>query len=88
MSDSKMLEQYAKDYNDRIQELWDKLMGLELQLVDQLEVRNKLRDESMKTLFSQTEKCIEVRQKSEDCGKARTTMFHLLEKGFEYPFFE
>lgn len=52
MSDSKMLEQYAKDYNDRIQELWDKLMGLELQLVDQLEVRNKLRDESMKTLFS------------------------------------
>ena len=66
MSDSKMLEQYAKDYNDRIQELWDKLMGLELQLVDQLEVKNKLRDESMKTLFSQTEKCIEVKQKSED----------------------
>lgn len=66
MSDSKMLEQYAKDYNDRIQELWDKLMGLELQLVDQLEVRNKLRDESMKTLFSQPEKCIEVKQKSED----------------------
>lgn len=38
MSDHKMVEQYARDYNDKIQVLWDKLMGLELQLVDQLEV--------------------------------------------------
>lgn len=38
MSDHKMVEQYARDYNDTIQVLWDKLMGLELQLVDQLEV--------------------------------------------------
>lgn len=37
MSDHKMVEQYARDYNDKIQVLWDKLMGLELQLVDQLE---------------------------------------------------
>lgn len=38
MSDPKMLEQCVKDYNDRIQDLWDKLMCLELQVVDQLEV--------------------------------------------------
>ncbi len=39
MSDSKMLEMKIADFNGKVSELWDTLMGLELQLVDQLEVR-------------------------------------------------
>ena len=38
ISDSKMLEMKIADFNGKVSELWDTLMGLELQLVDQLEV--------------------------------------------------
>ena len=37
-SDSKVLEMKIADFNGKVSELWDALMGLELQLVDQLEV--------------------------------------------------
>ncbi|KAJ8318627.1 hypothetical protein KUTeg_003718 [Tegillarca granosa] len=37
ITDQKMLESKVNDYNQQVSELWDKLMGLELQLVDQLE---------------------------------------------------
>ncbi|XP_052068480.1 dynein regulatory complex subunit 3-like [Mytilus californianus] len=37
ISDQRLLEQQVSDYNKVIAELWDKLMGYELQLVDQLE---------------------------------------------------
>lgn len=37
MSDPKMLEQKVSEYNTLVTDLWDKLMGYELQLVDQLE---------------------------------------------------
>ena len=37
ISDQRVLEQQISDYNKVISELWDKLMGYELQLVDQLE---------------------------------------------------
>ena len=33
-----MLEMKIADFNGKVSELWDTLMGLELQLVDQLEV--------------------------------------------------
>ena len=38
ISDSKVLEMKIADFNGKVSELWDALMGLELQLVDQLEV--------------------------------------------------
>ena len=38
ISDQRLLEQQVSEYNQQISELWDKLMGYELQLVDQLEV--------------------------------------------------
>ena len=39
ISDQKLLETKVNDYNKQVSELWDKLMELELQLVDQLEVK-------------------------------------------------
>ena len=33
-----MVDNKLQEYNDQVTGLWDKLMGLELQLVDQLEV--------------------------------------------------
>ena len=38
MTDTKMVDNKLQEYNDQVTALWDKLMGLELQLVDQLEV--------------------------------------------------
>lgn len=38
IGDQKLLEAKIADYNKEVSDLWDKLMGLELQLVDQLEV--------------------------------------------------
>ena len=38
MTDPKILETKVGEYNACVTELWDKLMGLEMQLVDQLEV--------------------------------------------------
>lgn len=38
MTDPKVLEQKVSEYNALVTELWDKLMGYEVQLVDQLEV--------------------------------------------------
>ncbi|XP_064595278.1 dynein regulatory complex subunit 3-like [Liolophura sinensis] len=37
IGDQKLLEARIADYNKEVSDLWDKLMGLELQLVDQLE---------------------------------------------------
>nr|KAG5697853.1 hypothetical protein BaRGS_017110 [Batillaria attramentaria] len=37
VTDPKLLETRIQEYNTRVTELWDKLMGYELQLVDQLE---------------------------------------------------
>ena len=37
--DPAVIETKVAAYNTRVTEVWDKLMGLELQLVDQLEVR-------------------------------------------------
>ena len=38
ITDSNLLDQRVKDYNKEVKDLWDKLMALELQLVDQFEV--------------------------------------------------
>ena len=38
ITDQTILDNKVTDYNKEVSELWDKLMGLELQLVDQLEV--------------------------------------------------
>ena len=38
ITDQTVLDTKVRDYNKEVDELWDKLMGLELQLVDQLEV--------------------------------------------------
>jgi SMC interacting uncharacterized protein involved in chromosome segregation len=38
ITDNSLLDQKVKEYNKDVTELWDKLMGLELQLVDQFEV--------------------------------------------------
>jgi len=40
MTDTGLLDQKVKEFNKEVTELWDKLMALELQLVDQLEVRS------------------------------------------------
>lgn len=37
MTDSAGIEQRVNDYNQRVTDLWDELMGLEMQLVDQLD---------------------------------------------------
>ncbi|KAK3578006.1 hypothetical protein CHS0354_037388 [Potamilus streckersoni] len=37
ISDSTLLDTKVKEFNTQVSELWDKLMGLELQIVDQLE---------------------------------------------------
>lgn len=41
-TDSKLQEEKVNEYNERASELWDTLMGVEMQLVDQLEVNNHL----------------------------------------------
>lgn len=38
ITDSNLLDQRVKEYNKEVTDLWDKLMALELQLVDQFEV--------------------------------------------------
>lgn len=38
ITDPKILDTKLADYQTRTSDLWDQLMGLELQLVDQLEV--------------------------------------------------
>lgn len=40
--DAQVIETKVAAYNTRVTEVWDKLMGLELQLVDQLEVCRKI----------------------------------------------
>lgn len=40
ISDAKVLDSKLAEYDDDISKLWDTLMGYELQLVDQLEVRS------------------------------------------------
>ncbi|KAK3089457.1 hypothetical protein FSP39_003766 [Pinctada imbricata] len=52
ISDQKMLEQRVSEYNKQITELWDHLMGLELQLVDQLEEVIKDFERNMQDLVS------------------------------------
>ena len=41
ITDNKMLETLLGEYSEETTKLWDTLMGLELQLVDQLEVRTQ-----------------------------------------------
>ncbi|XP_059139602.1 dynein regulatory complex subunit 3-like isoform X2 [Physella acuta] len=50
LTDSKLMEAKLRGYNDMISQLWDKLMGLELQLVDQLEEIIKDFDRNMQDL--------------------------------------
>ena len=38
MNDQKEIEEKMTEYNQKVSTLWDTLMGLEMQLVDQLEV--------------------------------------------------
>ena len=42
ITDNKMLETLLGEYSEETTKLWDTLMGLELQLVDQLEVRTQV----------------------------------------------
>ena len=39
ITDQSLLDTKVQEFNRGVSELWDRLMGLELQLVDQLEVR-------------------------------------------------
>lgn len=52
VTDPKMMEQRVSEYNNHVTELWDKLMGLELQLVDQLEEVIQNFDRNMQDLVS------------------------------------
>ncbi|KAL8623453.1 hypothetical protein ACOMHN_061966 [Nucella lapillus] len=52
VTDPKLLEQRVSEYNTHVTELWDKLMGLELQLVDQLEEVIQNFDRNMQDLVS------------------------------------
>jgi len=52
MTDSKMVEAKVTEYNNMVTALWDKLMGLELQIVDQLEEVIKDFDRNMQDLVS------------------------------------
>ncbi|PVD37412.1 hypothetical protein C0Q70_00002 [Pomacea canaliculata] len=52
ISDPKQLADRVQEYNTCITELWDKLMGLELQLVDQLEEVIQNFDRNMQDLVS------------------------------------
>ena len=47
-TDPNLLETMMKEITEEITKLWDALMGLEMQLVDQLEVRNKDRRQTNK----------------------------------------
>ncbi|GFN98389.1 dynein regulatory complex subunit 3 [Plakobranchus ocellatus] len=52
MTDTKMVDNKLQEYNDQVTSLWDKLMGLELQLVDQLEEIIKDFERNMQDLVS------------------------------------
>ncbi|XP_005092481.1 dynein regulatory complex subunit 3 isoform X2 [Aplysia californica] len=52
MTDVKMVESKVQEYNNLVTGLWDKLMGLELQLVDQLEEVIKDFERNMQDLVS------------------------------------
>lgn len=52
VTDPKLMEQRVSEYNTRVTELWDKLMGLELQLVDQLEEVIQNFDRNMQDLVT------------------------------------
>ncbi|CAL1542806.1 unnamed protein product [Lymnaea stagnalis] len=52
LTDAKLMEIKVMEFNTLISELWDKLMGLELQLVDQLEEVIKDFDRNMQDLVS------------------------------------
>ncbi|XP_070188419.1 dynein regulatory complex subunit 3-like [Littorina saxatilis] len=52
VSDPKLLEQKVNEYNAHVTELWDTLMGLEVQLVDQLEEVLQNFDRNMQDLVS------------------------------------
>jgi hypothetical protein len=38
ITDQRVLDAKVSEYNNKVKEVWDQLMGLEMQLVDQLEV--------------------------------------------------
>lgn len=42
-TDPNLLETMMKEITEQITKLWDALMGLEMQLVDQLEVRRRMK---------------------------------------------
>ncbi|XP_013395045.1 dynein regulatory complex subunit 3-like [Lingula anatina] len=52
LTDQQVLDNKITEYNKRLQELWDKLMGLELQLVDQLEEATKDFERNLSDLVS------------------------------------
>lgn len=52
LTDIKMVDNKLQEYNDEVTALWDKLMGLELQLVDQLEEIIKDFERNMQDLVS------------------------------------
>lgn len=52
MTDAKMVESKLEEYSNQVTGLWDKLMGLELQLVDQLEEVIKDFERNMQDLVS------------------------------------
>ncbi|KAK7484639.1 hypothetical protein BaRGS_00024047, partial [Batillaria attramentaria] len=52
VTDPKLLETRIQEYNTRVTELWDKLMGYELQLVDQLEEVIQNFDRNMQDMVS------------------------------------
>ncbi|XP_060081778.1 dynein regulatory complex subunit 3-like [Ylistrum balloti] len=60
ISDQKVLESVVADYNKQVSELWDKLMGLELQLVDQLEDVIKDFERSMQDLVASFQENIQA----------------------------
>ena len=47
VQDSAILEERVADFNQKVNQLWEDLMRLEMQLVDQLEVRDNTKNSKM-----------------------------------------
>ena len=61
ITDQSLLDTKVQEFNRGVSELWDRLMGLELQLVDQLEVGARNESCHEKTCFLQMQTTNEPR---------------------------
>ena len=83
MTDPSLLESLMKEVTEEIRKLWDTLMGLEMELVDQLEVMIQVQclSSGIKSLLNETQ-----RMTNTECSSRFFTEIHVYQSSiFLFP---